>query len=285
MEIVVQKKYLSNYANFFNRSYLLDFINKKEPKKILDVISLSLENKKNDFFIKNNIKNYSELFTVVYEIIKNDYKCEYIYLNEIFINEILKNHETNHKIITEFYVNNSRADLVIINGTTTVYEIKTELDTLNRLEKQLEDYVKVFDKIYVVTNKNLVNPVKNILKNNISIKNVGIYILENDGNLKKAKQSYSHIKKLDKESIYNCLLKKESEKIDSNYILAKQKFLKYSNARAHNLFKEFLISREKKYEFIKLLPPSLKMAGFKIQNTLTKKQKEKFYEKLNNKIK
>ena len=44
-----------------------------------------------------------------------------------------------HVTIFELPVGSSRADLCKINGTSVAYEIKTDLDNFNRLEKQIED--------------------------------------------------------------------------------------------------------------------------------------------------
>lgn len=41
---------------------------------------------------------------------------------------------------------------MLLNGSIRVYEIKTELDSLAKLSKQLSDYQKFADKVYVVTN-------------------------------------------------------------------------------------------------------------------------------------
>ena len=38
-----------------------------------------------------------------------------------------------------------------LNGKAVVYEIKTELDNLERLESQISDYYKAFDHVAVVT--------------------------------------------------------------------------------------------------------------------------------------
>ena len=53
-------------------------------------------------------------------------------------------------MLNEFRVGASKADLVILNGTGTVYEIKSDRDSLARLMNQLDDYRKVFAKIYVI---------------------------------------------------------------------------------------------------------------------------------------
>src|SRR6185437_5618789 len=45
----------------------------------------------------------------------------------------------------EINVNNSRLDFLTINGVSTGYEIKSSLDTLQKLSKQSADYLKAFE--------------------------------------------------------------------------------------------------------------------------------------------
>ncbi|BBL25139.1 hypothetical protein CT3_25940 [Comamonas terrigena NBRC 13299] len=48
---------------------------------------------------------------------------------------------------------------MILNGTATVYEIKSERDSLSRLSKQLEMYRKVFAKVYVIAAERFVEEI------------------------------------------------------------------------------------------------------------------------------
>ncbi|MDQ7248150.1 sce7726 family protein [Dongia sedimenti] len=76
---------------------------------------------------------------------------EYIYRAALTHNVLLGSHSlATASMLTEFRTGASKADLVILNGTATVYEIKSDRDSLSRLEKQLADYQKVFAKIYVI---------------------------------------------------------------------------------------------------------------------------------------
>lgn len=50
-------------------------------------------------------------------------------------------------------INKSKADFILLNGKAVVYEIKTELDTLNRIVNQVSDYYKVFKNVEIVTEK------------------------------------------------------------------------------------------------------------------------------------
>lgn len=69
----------------------------------------------------------------------------------------------------EYKIDNSRLDVGRINGQSYAYEIKTKLDSLDRLEKQLEDYSKVFEKIYVILDEKHLEKTKQILPTHCGI--------------------------------------------------------------------------------------------------------------------
>jgi hypothetical protein len=104
---------------------------------------------------------YSKLFThyqerVLANTFINDIVFKY-YPNEIFVKYnlikdwISKNNDT---VLFEFNSGGSRVDLCRINGNSYAYEIKTEFDDFSRLDKQINDYAKIFEYVYVVTTKN-----------------------------------------------------------------------------------------------------------------------------------
>lgn len=74
-----------------------------------------------------------------------------------FINSVILKQAKSAVSIFELPVGESRADLCKVNGHSAAYEIKTDLDTFYRLEKQLTDYFDVFDYVYVVTSDNRVS--------------------------------------------------------------------------------------------------------------------------------
>ena len=81
------------------------------------------------------------------------YCNEYVYKNSILNNLLLRKYKLETTtLLNEFRIGKSIADLVFINGEVKVFELKTELDTLSRLEAQLEDYKKVAEKIFIVAN-------------------------------------------------------------------------------------------------------------------------------------
>lgn len=74
------------------------------------------------------------------------------YHNEAFIKSSIINLLKKEKNVTffEFPLIDSRIDICSINGHSCAYEIKTKYDTVKRLKKQVEDYLKVFEMVYVV---------------------------------------------------------------------------------------------------------------------------------------
>lgn len=69
----------------------------------------------------------------------------------------------------ELKVRNSRADFVSINGVTKCYEIKTELDNLYKLGKQMGDYRSVFEYNSVILDKKHLVQAKEMLPMEVGI--------------------------------------------------------------------------------------------------------------------
>ena len=76
---------------------------------------------------------------------------EYVYRAALTHNILLGRHSLNTaSMLTEFRAGSCKADLAILNGTGTVYEIKSDRDSLTRLANQVTNYRKVFAKVYVI---------------------------------------------------------------------------------------------------------------------------------------
>ena len=76
-----------------------------------------------------------------------------------FLNQVLFKQQKDITVF-ELPVGGSRVDLCKINGSSIAYEIKTKYDNLNRLGKQLADYQKVFEQVYVICSTQHVDAVK-----------------------------------------------------------------------------------------------------------------------------
>jgi hypothetical protein len=101
------------------------------------------------------------LFDAAFALLKREgYRHEYIYKAALTHKILLGKHSLQTaSMLNEFRVGECKADLAILNGTSTVYEVKSERDSLVRLERQVAAYAKVFAQIYVVTAENHVNSV------------------------------------------------------------------------------------------------------------------------------
>lgn len=72
-------------------------------------------------------------------------------------------------MLNEFRAGSCKADLVILNGTSTVYEIKSERDSLARLINQVENYKRVFASVNVVVGERHVESVQLVLPEDVGI--------------------------------------------------------------------------------------------------------------------
>lgn len=101
------------------------------------------------------------LFDTAFGLLKREgYRHEYIYKAALTHNILLGKHGLQTaSMLTEFRVGECKADVAILNGTSTVYEIKSERDSLSRLERQVAAYAKVFAKVYVIAAEDHVSSV------------------------------------------------------------------------------------------------------------------------------
>lgn len=93
-----------------------------------------------------------DAFQAAFEVLRiGERRDEYIYKAALIEKVLLGRHSLKTaSMLTEFRVGECKADLAILNGTATVYEIKSERDSLSRLKKQLSAYKTVFAKVYVI---------------------------------------------------------------------------------------------------------------------------------------
>lgn len=153
-----------------------------------------------------------ELISEIYCELKSHYRNEYYYKNTLLNKLLLGVHSVNTTTaLTEVAIAKSKADFVLINGKAVVYEIKTELDNLDRLSSQIDDYYKAFDHVAVVTYEKNLQPLQKVL-NSID-KPVGIYVLRKNGKLGTIRKPQRYTSDLDKNIIFKLLRKNEYESI------------------------------------------------------------------------
>lgn len=156
-------------------------------------------------YINNPIKKTNlDIFQELYLTLQVNYKNELIYKNNLF-NQLYVNIKTNEKILfSELHIAISRLDMAIINDNDFIaYEIKSDLDSLDRLDSQINNYYKVTPYVNIITTSKNINDITNINPN------VGISILTKDNLIQSIKQPIKNIKQLDKLTIFKMMRKYE----------------------------------------------------------------------------
>lgn len=218
-----------------------------------------------------SIATLGDFYKYAYKKLLKEYRNEYIYKNTIINKLLLAKYSLNTTtILNEFKIGRSIADLVLLNGTSKVFEIKTELDSLYRLESQIADYKKVFEHIYIVTHTHLADKLLKEIDDT-----VGIITLTGNGALQTIREAKKDTAHLDSSVIIKSLRKQEYSNIIQNYFgeipqvtpvkyfsTCKEKFSEIPVKELHNLVVSELKKRTiKEKELFKsniIVPPEFK---------------------------
>jgi hypothetical protein len=113
----------------------------------------------------------SDFFEVAFDILKRtDCRHEYIYKAALTHKVLLGTHSLQTaSMLNEFRVGDCKADISILNGTATVYEIKSERDSLSRLDNQIETYKRFYAKVYVIAGENHIDGIRSIVSEDVGI--------------------------------------------------------------------------------------------------------------------
>jgi hypothetical protein len=154
--------------------------------------------------IANHITN-RDVINKLYTFLTNHYRLEFLYKNILF-NKLLEDKKlSGTTVLNELRIGNSIADSVFINGEPVLYEIKTELDTPQKLSSQLNDYQKAFPKIFIVTHESNYYRYYQIIKNT----KVGLIYLSKDNQLITHKLAENSLDELDHTVLFKLMRKKE----------------------------------------------------------------------------
>lgn len=148
----------------------------------------------------NNLTKY-ELAKTVNNIVFKHYNGEEI-LKYRLAKEFIKR---DYVAAFEVKAKTSRTDFLVINGDTKSFEVKSKIDTLNRLKKQVADYGDVFEYNTVVIDKSHLEKVLTLIPDYY-----GVWYY-NNGNkiIYRAAQYSPKINPIEQLSLFN---KRESEK-------------------------------------------------------------------------
>lgn len=116
-----------------------------------------------------------DAFDVAFGVLKTaGCRDEYVYRSALTHNVLMGTHSLKTAcMLTEFRAGECKADLAILNGTATVYEIKSERDSLARLAKQVQNYKRVFAKVFVIASKDHVAGVLDTVPADVGVMMLG----------------------------------------------------------------------------------------------------------------
>lgn len=273
----IESKYLSSLGRLFSPLVLDEIIHNNRSGYLRDLLAESGITNQIDMNMPLGI-----FLEDVYRYLFANYRNEYIYKNVIARKILLGRHSLNTtNMLTEFWVQDCKADIVMINGSLTVYEIKSELDTFNRLENQINKYLDFFEYINVVTSREQAKKLQDILS-----QEVGIIILTEKGTLSTFRDASNNRANIKTAILFSSLRKPEYLRVIKNFYgyipnlpntLIYRKCLEMFKSvpldRGLELVKAELKNRRKKEalaEFFTLAPASL--TAYAISNGENKKK-------------
>jgi len=151
-------------------------------------------------------KSYvSELIDISYDHLLTHYRHEYLYKVALLNSYVFHNHSLSDTILlNEFRIGNSKADTILINGANKVFEIKTELDSPERLCTQIDDYYKGFSEVYIVIHHSEIGKYMDCID-----EHVGIMVFSKDNTIELCKAAQIYNDRLDIVAMIKALRKDE----------------------------------------------------------------------------
>ena len=220
----------SLFARFFSESTLRQMLKTNHSKGLVKEFLSIIKN--SDIIFSGN--TYEDLFSFAYSHLSKNYRNEYIYKNAITKNILLGKHNLNTSfMLQEFRIGKCKADSVVLNGTSNVYEIKSELDSLDRLQNQVETYLKVFDMVHVITHPGQAQKISAVVP-----KCVGIMELNNKNNISTIREPKSGKKHIKTDLLFDSLRKAEYQSIVKSFYGDAPKV---PNTKAYQVYKELFI--------------------------------------------
>jgi hypothetical protein len=244
-------------------------------------------------------ESLAQFYDKTFSRLVRGYRFEYVYKNAIAEKRFLGIHNLNTAfMLTEFRAAGCKADAVIVNGTSHVYEIKTGMDDFTRLNSQLPAYFRVFDYITVVTEERLFAAAERVLP-----PEVGILTLADKGYRFRSRRNYrapvSNKHNVDPEALFDSLTKPEYLAILQDelgvclqglpntrvYTEAKRLFSGLAPEVAHDQMVQRLRLRSNAFSLrthMDALPSSLKAAALSLR--MNAAQQQRFINRLNSPV-
>ncbi|TWD36110.1 hypothetical protein FB440_1112 [Vibrio crassostreae] len=242
-----------------------------------------------DFPTLYHVQTLSELFDEAYKLLCKHYPNEYVVKNIIANNILLGTHSMNTaSMLSELRIGTNKADCVIVNGSSTCYEIKTKFDSLKRLPEQLAAYNSAFDRTYVVTHQ---IHLETLLKIQRNMPRFGVLVLNERNQLSRKVEAPLNTD-FDTDLMFHTLRKDEYIDIARSvtgseldypqteiFSECKRIFCALETGEANQHFKRVLKAyRRNDHKFVNNLPKSMKNIG--ISYSVHKKNKNRIISSL-----
>ncbi len=287
--IYIEVKYLPFIARFFSPVVMNSLIKEGRSAYLHDVLQSSGIIKDLDLNLK-----LGQFFEQLYNLVAKYYRNEYVYKNAIVNKILLGRYSLNtSSMLTEFRVGGCKADVVILNGTSIVYEIKSEYDSLERIARQIDSYIGTFDLVNVLTSSSQLGHLEELLPFE-----VGLIELTNNYTMRTVREAVSIKARAKPRVIFDSLRQSEYFDIINKvygfipdvpnvymYTECKELFSKLSPVDAHDEMVRVLSSRQNK-ELLRHLIPKLPMSlrAYVMGMELTSQKVERLRELLDTKL-
>ena len=239
-------------------------------------------------------KTYADLYEFAYERLLRSYRNEYVYKNAIANKILLGIHSLNTSfMLQEFRVGKCKADTLILNGTSNIYEIKSEFDSFSRLERQISTYLQAFDMVHVITSPDQSQKLMAMVPENIGIMELG-----KRNHIKTIREATSGKSSISTALLFDSLRSEEYQSIikkvygevpdvpnTKRYVECKKLFVKIKPDIAHDMAVIELKKRGEKSslkDFINSVPECLK--ALSISSNFSGKDVARFQDFLNQPI-
>lgn len=287
---VLEDQQLSAVSRLFSSSLIREL-----SKKGKSSLFARLAKESSVLDLTNSDDSVGHLFDAAFSLLKRkNYRHEYIYKAAITHKVLLGTHSLQTAVmLNEFRACNSKADSVILNGTSTVYEIKSERDSLSRLEQQISSYRKVFAKVNVITGENHLDAVLSSVPDD-----VGVMLLSDRYQISTVRDALNLPERTSSEVIFEAIQLHEAKKIlkiygfeipdlpnTKIYSALREQFITLKPIEAHTGMVEVLRSTRSLLplaELLDALPVSLQAAA--LSTSLRKRDHDKFVQALNTPI-
>lgn len=221
-----------------------------------------------------NDRPVGAIFDACLDELNDKYRCEYVYKAAIADRIIFGRHSPRTASMQlELPVGRSIVDVAVFNGTSTAYEIKTELDSGKRLVSQSPDYLKAFDRVYLVTHPSLAERYAATVD-----ERVGVLALSARNRLSEVRPAVRDVSRIEPATVFRMLRRGEymdaversfgvQPELPNGAIFAhyEQMFLGLSSEAAHEVFVRALRLRttdEGTAAYLSSLPRSLRALGY-----------------------